>query len=366
MSQATTWGVQLVGPAAPGAFAARAQDSLEALRTLNSGASRPGYATAHTPWLKVVSSTIWELYLYTGTTDVLIGTFNPVSGAFVLSPTGLGFATSAVARNDVNPLPLVNGRFSLASDGNAAANLRLRGRSTGGGDEAAIIWADGINDATRFDMLSHGSIGLRFRDGAGTEFLKLLASGDVNSKLFGNLSEQLVPPGTIVFGPFGGAPPGYVAANGTLVSRTTYARLWTFAQTYGKIVSEANWLASFRGAYSTGDGATTFRLPQLGADGTASEFVRFVTVDTGGNLVGLWQDSQNKSHSHGVNDPGHRHDLPNAAGYDDNIAQGGINAHGSFAISTLTTFATTGITLQLEGGSEARPRNVTMMALIKI
>lgn len=59
-------------------------------------------------------------------------------------------------------------------------------------------------------------------------------------------------------------PGGWLEADGSLISRTTYAALWAFAQASGNIQSDANWTAnSMYGAFSTGDGATTFRIPDL-------------------------------------------------------------------------------------------------------
>jgi hypothetical protein len=53
--------------------------------TLHSGASRPAYALAGTAWLKIVSSTAWELRLFDGTDDILAGTFE----ANTFTPAGL-------------------------------------------------------------------------------------------------------------------------------------------------------------------------------------------------------------------------------------------------------------------------------------
>jgi microcystin-dependent protein len=57
--------------------------------------------------------------------------------------------------------------------------------------------------------------------------------------------------------------PGYLEANGALLSRTDYPALWAEAQDSGNLVTEAVWSANNYGSYSTGDGNTTFRIPDL-------------------------------------------------------------------------------------------------------
>lgn len=54
---------------------------------------------------------------------------------------------------------------------------------------------------------------------------------------------------------------GYIKANGALISRESYPRLWAFANASGLIVTEAQWSAGQTGAFTAGDGATTFRIP---------------------------------------------------------------------------------------------------------
>lgn len=102
----------------------------------------------------------------------------------------------------------------------------------------------------------------------------------------------------------GGAKTGYLPLEGSLVSRTTYADLWAYAQTTTP-VSEAAWSGGQSGRFSVGDGATTFRLPDL----------RGVSIrgwDNGrgldaGRAWGTYQADQMIAHSHVVNDGGHNH-----------------------------------------------------------
>lgn len=108
-----------------------------------------------------------------------------------------------------------------------------------------------------------------------------------------------IPVGSITAFPATTAPSGWLKANGALLSRTTYAGLWAFAQASGNIVADATWLSNRPGSFSTGDGSTTFRIPDL-----RGQFLRGFHDGSGsyesdtGAAIGQYRDSQNKAHSH--------------------------------------------------------------------
>lgn len=89
----------------------------------------------------------------------------------------------------------------------------------------------------------------------------------VSGKLLTDISGM--PIGSVV--PFlaNKAQPGWLACDtGALVSRATYPELWTWVQANAPLISETDWQTqaaaqSSVGAYSTGDGSTTFRLPRI-------------------------------------------------------------------------------------------------------
>ena len=172
------------------------------------------------------------------------------------------------------------------------------------------------------------------------------------------LTIDITQPGEVVLGPWTSAPPGLVTLNGALLSRTTYARLWSFAQTYGKLVSDATWLAGAYGAFSTGDGSTTFRIPTINGF-----FVRGA-YDELGYTIGTYVPDSFASHNHGVNDPSHYHTynqpVPTAA-----AALGSLN-YTNVPSGTATGYAYTGISIQSAGsGSETKPRNIALRACMK-
>lgn len=63
-------------------------------------------------------------------------------------------------------------------------------------------------------------------------------------------------------------PNGYLEANGSLVSRSGYTGLWNFIKAKAVVVTDAIWQSEYAknnniGKYSYGDGALTFRLPNI-------------------------------------------------------------------------------------------------------
>ncbi len=118
--------------------------------------------------------------------------------------------------------------------------------------------------------------------------------------------DAAIPSGVML--PYGGAtaPSGYLLCDGSAVSRTTYGNLFSAIGT----------------AYGSGDGSTTFNIPDMqgafpigkAASGTASSL-----GDTGGEL----DSSINIAHSHTVNS--HTHTINH--GHADTIATASNGAH---------------------------------------
>ncbi len=104
--------------------------------------------------------------------------------------------------------------------------------------------------------------------------------------------------GQIVFEARTTARAGYLKLNGASLHRDDYPALWAYAQTSGALVTDDDWSKNNWGCFSSGDGATTFRIPEL-----RGEMLRCWDdgrgVD-GSRGIGTWQDSQNRSHAHGA------------------------------------------------------------------
>ncbi|HCV27398.1 MAG TPA: hypothetical protein DGB32_03625, partial [Dehalococcoidia bacterium] len=96
-------------------------------------------------------------------------------------------------------------------------------------------------------------------------------------------------------------PPGRLIANDDELLRADYPRLWYAAQTYFEVVSDAEYLGDGttdrRGCFSSGDGSTTFRVPDLI---TRKAHVRAHDPADAEREPGEFQPDQMPEHTHGV------------------------------------------------------------------
>ena len=137
-----------------------------------------------------------------------------------------------------------------------------------------------------------------------------------------------VPTGAIAYFAHTTVPYGWLKANGAAVSRTVYANLFALIGTN----------------YGAGDGRTTFNLPDL-----RGEFIRSWddgrTVDNG-RVIGSWQADEFRSHSHGIG-----------------VKSMSDTDRGSNP--STVSIDTVGQT-DPAGGIETRPRNIALLACIKV
>jgi hypothetical protein len=191
-------------------------------------------------------------------------------------------------------------------------------------------------------------------------------------------------------------PAGYLASDGSLLSRATYPRLWAFAQASGNIAAnDGVWT---KGQFSPGDGATTFRIPDIRGY-TVRYWDNGGGVDAG-RLIGSIQNDQNASHTHvisdpghghgvsdpghghGVGDPGHQHGIPhpadsstsgsnisgngnpNTVTFFDNVSGTGITIGGSGTGVSIVS-AVSGVTTVASGGTETRVKTLAFLGCIK-
>lgn len=140
-----------------------------------------------------------------------------------------------------------------------------------------------------------------------------------------------VPVGSVTMYAANTAPSGWLECNAAAVSRTTYAGLF----------------AAIGTVFGTGDGSTTFNLPDM-----RGEFARGWDNGRGidpARAFGSAQADELEAHVHSVQPP---------AASDDTAS--GLTTTGTGGVETITPYNTAST-----GGSETRPRNIALMFIIK-
>ncbi len=346
--------------------------NLSALFSNNSGASAPATTTAFMWWADTNND---ALKIRNAADDgfVTVGT---------LSATNLGLATLAS--------PTFTGNVGIpAGSASAPAVRRSDDTNTGlyfsasdtvnvstGGTNRVQIDTNGITvqdrKAIRFrDTSNSNFVAVRAPDNAASDITLTLPStdGDANDVLqsdgSGNLSfaalPQAVPTGSVHMMATTTAPSGYLECDGSAISRTTYADLFSVIGT----------------TWGAGNGSSTYNIPDL-----RGEFVRGWDNSKGtdsGRSFASSQSGQNAQHNHTatatststVNDPGHIHQVQysNSDSGDGVIEESGTGLSGQeptlSATTGITVSTSTSVSIANQGGNEARPRNVAMMYVIK-
>ena len=196
-------------------------------------------------------------------------------------------------------------------------------------------------------------------DASGTGIYTIAAPNSNNNRTFtlpdaaGDLITGASFTGAVMYFAMSGPPTGWVKANGAALNRTTYAELFTAIGT----------------TFGSGDGSTTFNVPDL-----RGEFLRALDdgagIDTGRTL-GSTQSAANLEHGHYVGTGSFTSGGGgNGGAYSAGDAYRQINANIStyrYGGVNTTVYPTDSNALkaQNDGGSEARPRNIALLACIK-
>jgi microcystin-dependent protein len=169
-----------------------------------------------------------------------------------------------------------------------------------------------------------------------------------------NSSVTLVPTGAIMPFAMNTAPSGWLAANGSAVSRTTYAALF----------------AAIGTTYGAGDGSTTFTLPDL-----RGYFVRGSGTNSDGVAAGTFGAKQADgliSHTHsgttGNDSPDHTHTYSGNGSSGVGLGGGGHTFTTTYTSSGASARHQHGFTTSSQspaGETETRPRNIAMLYCIK-
>lgn len=199
--------------------------------------------------------------------------------------------------------------------------------------------------STAMDHNSIVDFGLAQHNGDGSHKSNFTVGGQTIAQV---VSSSAFTPGMLQMTAGTAAPTGWLLADGSAVSQTTYSSLF----------------AVIGSSYNTGgEGIGTFRLPSMlgktpvGFDGAQTEFNTL--GKTGGEKFHLLSVAEMPSHAHAVVDPGHTH-LPLVTGSEfiASMGNGGTytaagGANLGFRGQGVTNTGTTGISVSNTGASTA-------------
>ena len=129
-----------------------------------------------------------------------------------------------------------------------------------------------------------------------------------------------------------------------------------------------------------GGTGTGFNVPELrgfflrgldngqGVDIEATTRTALIAGGNTGDEVGTYQMDKYKSHNHGVSDPGHNHtytDRYNNADVSDNANDRTVAGPTASSYSKNTNTGYANITIEATGGSDTRPKNASVLYIIK-
>lgn len=352
----------------------------DAIKTLNSGGNDPSNPAAFMPYVDTADSNNLKIrnaanngFTTVGSVDSANLGLLPRSGGTMtgqlLGDDGSGAASPAYSfdndtdtgmfRNAANSIQFATAgtaRLTITDTGlNVINGLPIRFQDASGAPFVALKAPSSVSSDVTFTLPG--------TDGSAGEFLKTDGSGNLSFSIV-----QGVPSGAVFCIAVASVPSGYLECNGATVSRTTYAALFAVIGTqYGSTNS------------------SNFKVPDL-----RGEFVRGFDNGRGvdsGRSVASSQSAQNQSHNHSASATStagaHSHSLnfqrkqvedTGTAFVTDIERRGGDGDGGSttFTNNTDSGFmnnATVSVSTSVSignQGSEARPRNIAMMYVIKV
>jgi hypothetical protein len=226
----------------------------------------------------------------------------------------------------------VSNSATTATNANTASAIVAR--DAGGNFSAGTITASLSGNVTgnltgTASAIADGSVSTAKIVDGNVTMAKIADANVTLAKLVTAVQQALVPAGAVQAFAMNSAPAGWLAADGTNVSRSTYAALFSAIGT----------------TYGAGDGSTTFNLPDL-----RGYFVRGSGTNSDGTAAGTFgakQADDLKSHTHSGSFL---------------LSSGPLNLGGTGA-SILAPLTVGSVTAT--GGTETRPANIAMLYCIK-
>ena len=354
----------------------------DAIKTLNSGGSDPSNPEAFMPYVDTADSNNLKIRNASNNGFTTVGSID--SANLGLLPRSGGTMTGQILGDDASAAASPAYAFDQDTDtGMFRSGANTIGFATSGTARVSV------SDAG-LDVVN--GLPIRLQDSSGSPFVSLKSPSSLSGNIAltlpsaitnggflqtdgsGNLSFSIVegvPSGSVFCRAVATVPTGYLECNGAAVSRTTYSALFAVIGT----------------AYGAGNGSSTFNLPDL-----RGEFIRGFDNGRGvdsGRSVATSQGGANASHNHSISlsgttsnksltgsvrriSEGYRgygtadgvftktFDANNpVTGSASNSPTGGFSMDASHD-HTFSASGTSG-----SQGSEARPRNIAMMYIIK-
>jgi microcystin-dependent protein len=366
----------------------------DAVHSTHKGPIRPTYVVPGMPWISDAVAP-WSDFVYDGAGDALRGFIDPATHRYSLA------GNYAVTRSS-------GGVIAHLSDWGTLFNITTVAQTITMDPKSSLLPGWWIRVVARDVVVTVDPFGGETIDGAAN---KILSPGSGCTIFYDGTnfwsdassgSSADFPVGGFVYVPGITPPQGFIKANGSLLSRTGYAALWTFAQSSSNMAISDG--ARTVGQFSPGDGSTNFRVPDL-----RGQFLRALDDAAGvdaGRALGSSQADGFGSHSHtassGTISADHYHSFADSSS---STSSAGSHAHtvnerlanigaGSIPIATdyaaaqdtmptstagahAHTVAVSGntgyssanhthaITVNPIGGAETRPKNLAMLACIK-
>jgi len=222
---------------------------------------------------KVVAPLVSKMYVvYNNTTGGYAINIGASSGSVISIPNG----TTAQVYCDGTT------GFYSAQTG-SAGNFVINGNLTVTGNETEV----GTLSASTLSVSNNATFAVgptAPTATTGTNTTQLATTAFVNASI---AAAPATITGAILMWPTTTAPSGYLLCNGSAVSRTTYSSLFSVLGT----------------TFGTGDGSTTFNLPNY----TDNMPIGVGTIATAVGITGGSKDAIVISHTHTITDPGHTH-----------------------------------------------------------
>ncbi|MHA1040046.1 phage tail protein [Enterobacter ludwigii] len=281
---------------------------------------------------------------------------NEANGTSPESPTGANTGWVPINNYGVTQITMTSGSVVMSSLQAAKDRIIISGTLTANVNLIFPAWIKSW--VVHNNCTGNFTITCRTASGTGVVVIPGLVSRIFCDGV--NITDETLNPnndmvGAVVGFAMNSAPEGWLAANGSAVSRTTYARLFSRIGT----------------TYGVGDGVNTFNLPDYRA-----EFLRGLDSGRGidaGRAIGSAQAQQSVNHSHllpttsGTGGDG----LMTAVFTDDTSAMtyypSGTNSYNPSpsANTTLRTYTANASAIAGAFGDETRPRNIAVLYCIK-